>query len=477
VIEGHLQRTNIIVDDNKDLKLFRAFSSNPEKSFTEIELLAITGSTGTALRVLKSRLFDKIKEALTHDTNILNEDLFNEIDRTIFKLTKDFLFFRISIRSHTEKKTEALAVLLDQIIATAKTFELYDILTETLAAKKYVTGIRSNVDEFNRINGEIIFYADCLKALRYAGDCYYRIIINNELTKSLSEKEMNAHIQSSIKQLQIDFKRTNSQQINYYLQILLFAHSEKQKNYPLAIKQCNHLIVLLKSSKAVYRKERIGHALLNLSQFKVFIGDYFSAAKNAEKARDYYLANSFDNLMATEQEFYAHFYNKTFETAHKCVNRLLEHTDIDAGAFRKAKFIYYQACISFATGAFQKAFLLLSKPLEIEKDKSRWNISLRILNIQLFIELNKIKQASHSLDALRKFIKRLEVKEEIKPRDILIVKLLREIEKDGFLFNSSNALAAKMLKELSQKDSPVSWEHYSSELIPVHEWLESGKRA
>jgi hypothetical protein len=28
-----------------------------------------------------------------------------------------------------------------------------------------------------------------------------------------------------------------------------------------------------------------------------------------------------------------------------------------------------------------------------------------------------------------------------------------------------------MLKSLSQKNKAVSWEHYSPELIPFHEWL------
>ena len=153
------------------------------------------------------------------------------------------------------------------------------------------------------------------------------------------------------------------------------------------------------------------------------------------------------------------------------VNEMLNHSLVDTGEFRKSKFIYYQASILFATKKFKDALLLLNKSLEIEKDKSRWNVYLRILNIQIFIELNKIDEASNSLESLRKYIERTGKNEEMKERDILIVKFLREIEKDGFEYSVSNTSAEKMLKELSQKGKPISWEHYSPELIPFHEWV------
>jgi tetratricopeptide (TPR) repeat protein len=150
---------------------------------------------------------------------------------------------------------------------------------------------------------------------------------------------------------------------------------------------------------------------------------------------------------------------------------MLEHSMADTGGYRKSKFIYYEACILFATKQFKEALQLLNKSLEIEKDKTGWNIALRILNIMVFIELSKINEASRSLEALRKYMERLTKSDEVKERDILIIKLLREIEKDGFRFDPKNANAAKMLKELSEKDKTTSWNYYTPELIPFHEWV------
>jgi hypothetical protein len=49
--------------------------------------------------------------------------------------------------------------------------------------------------------------------------------------------------------------------------------------------------------------------------------------------------------------------------------------------------------------------------------------------------------------------------------------MLRELQKDGFEYDPKNSVTNKMLKELSEKDADTSWEYFSSELIPFHEWV------
>ena len=93
------------------------------------------------------------------------------------------------------------------------------------------------------------------------------------------------------------------------------------------------------------------------------------------------------------------------------------------------------------------------------------------MNIMLCIELDKINVASNLLESLIKYVQRHAKTAEIKQRDILIVKTLRELEKDGFNYSGKNKVVSKMLKELAQKNKPTSWEHYTPELIPFHEWL------
>lgn len=257
------------------------------------------------------------------------------------------------------------------------------------------------------------------------------------------------------------------------MQILLLANFEKEKKYRNAISQCKKIILLLKKNSIIFRQERVGFTFDHMSQFQVYISEYAKSAVSAAKAQSYYLENSFFSLVSKEQEFYAHFYNGNFIKANICTNILLNHPLADSGEFRKAKFIYYKACILFEEKEYTSAWKILKNNLEIEKDRNRWNISLRILCIQIFIELKKLDEATRSIEALRKHIARHSKNNIIRERDSIILNCLKELEKIGYNFTSKNFRIKILLKELKGERKKNYWEHYSHELIKFHTWLES----
>jgi len=477
LVEDHLNKTQALVDPQKEeameVKLFKYLVTHKKDNVTDEQIIIETATKRVS--DLKNNLFNKVLEALTLDKYITNTSLVNENDIIIFSLKKKLLACKVSIRIVNEGKTEAIHELLNDIINKAKEYELYDIIVEALILKKYFKGIRFGLKDFDKINEEVKFYEYCVQATFGAADKYYRLILDNDFIKTLSNAEVSMHITNSIKEMEIDYKKTKSEQVNYYLHIFRFALFERQKNYAKAIEQCNKLISILEKNKAIYRKERMGSAFTNLSSFKIQLGNYAAAVKEARHAQKYYQENSLNYAISKEQEFYANFCNENYSDANKCVVELLNHSTIDTGEFRKSKFIYYQVCTLFAQKNFSGALRLLNEALEIEKDKSRWNVSIRILTIMIFIELNKINEAFTSIESLRKHVERTGKTDGISERDILIVKLLRELEKEGFEYSEKNANASKMLKQLSDKDSKTAWQHYSSELIKFHEWLESKK--
>lgn len=478
IVDDYLQKLKPLFDNKgeeiKELKLFKLLTNNKDKVITDADIVKETNTKHVTS--LKRNLYHKVLEAFSFDKHITNTNLFNDYDITSFTLKKKLLIFKVLLRSSNQGKTEALYELLNEIIDTAKEYQLYEVLTEALTLKKYFSGIRSGIQNFDELNKEIAFYDYCLKAAQSANDCYYRLILNTHFIKSLSKKELDKYLDICIKQMESDYKKTKSEYINYYLHIIYYAMCERRKEYIKAIEYCNKIISLLKKSKVIYRKERMGFALDNISQLRTYIGDYGAAALDAKKAQEYYIKNSFESIISKGQEFYAYIYSGNNHKALSCSEELLEHSLIDTGQFRKSKYVYYKSCVLFALKDYRGALDLLKISLEIERDKARWNISLRILNIMLFIELNRIDEASRSLESLRRYMERTAKEEEVKPRDILIAKLLREMEKDGFNYNFKNTKVADMLKELSAKDLPTSWEHYTTELIPFHKWLEGKKK-
>jgi tetratricopeptide (TPR) repeat protein len=473
VIDDHIQSIYLLsgsnADESKQLKLFRFITSNKERLLTDAELSKHISSKNLAS--LKYLLSEKIYDALLLNKHIENKAVFSQREQIVFSLKKKILLIKALYRTLNQGRIETINFLILETIKTAKENQVYDVLIEALILQKHVKGIRMGFEEYEKITNEITFYDYCFKSVHNSFDAYYQLILNKDFINALTEKELEEHMRKSIKQMEFDYKKTKAEEVNYFMHIFKIALYEKEKEFKQAIIYCKKLLTLVKKSSVLFNKDRIGFAMANLTIFNVFIGNYKEAIINAKNAQQFHISNSFNHLTLKEQEFYANWYAGNYKEAMKCTEEMLEHSMADTGGYRKSKFIYYQACVLFATKQFKEALQLLNKSLEIEKDKTGWNIALRTLNILVFIELSKINEASRSLEALRKYMERLTKSDEVKQRDILIIKLLREIEKDGFRLNQKNTNAVKMLKELSEKDKPTSWNYYTPELIPFHEWV------
>jgi predicted nucleic acid-binding protein len=61
------------------------------------------------------------------------------------------------------------------------------------------------------------------------------VTLNNNAPKPLTEKELKEHVQKSIKQMGVDFKKTKAQEINYALHLLKIVFYEYQKDFKQSI--------------------------------------------------------------------------------------------------------------------------------------------------------------------------------------------------------------------------------------------------
>jgi len=446
-------------------KLFEYLIQNKSILITDDALVSLLDSDRPD--IIKEKLESTVFDALCLNQHFNNESNFNQYDRISLKLKKEMLVFKTIYRSNNKGKVKFLIQLLDNIIKETKEYEIFEILIEALTSKKYFISIRQGPEKFNEIENEIKHSEYCYHALIYATDCYYKLAFEDEFISQLSDKGKINQIKKFIVQIEKDYNQTQSQTIKYYLEKIRIIYYEKRKLYKKAILVCEKLISLLSDNVIIGRKERIGFVYDYLCRYYSYLNKYKLAAIAAQNARKYYIEDSFNYLISKEQEFFAHFYAKQLEKASFCSNILLNHSLTDTGEFRKSKFTYYQACILFEQKSFKCALALLSQSLEI----TRWNISVRILHIMIFIELNMINEAARAIEALRKNIERLKKDKEIKPRDIEIIYLLREMEKDGYAYNPKNAKAKSSLNNLSSLKTKYTWEHFSQELIPFHKWI------
>ncbi|HEX8515910.1 MAG TPA: hypothetical protein VF868_06905 [Bacteroidia bacterium] len=431
---------------------------------------AILHSSKMALNKTKSRIFEMSLDALMMDEEFIS-GTYCEFDRVHFEVKKQILLCKMLQQNLTKNKIGTITHILNQVIRKAKEYEIFPPLVEALIFKKFILGGLGDSIGFEKATKEIDFYSKCNEALNTAMHIYHQFILDATTIKVNSKKELYNNLVFSIKKIEAYYAETKSQQVNYYLHIMKFALSEQKKDYPNAVKECKLLIKLMERHPSVYRKKRVGFAYDNLSHYSVFVGDLKSAEKYVLKARTYFTPNSLDIIICYEVEFFVSFYTNRNERSEELIDHLLTYPTEVCGLFRKAKYTFFKALLLFKTKNFKQSLLIVSKPLEVERDKYEWNIILRILNVQLLIELNKLTDASRTLEALRKYVERNKADKKIKERDRLILKCLLEMEKNNFEYDPGNKVLSKMHKQLSVKNTHVSWEYFTPELIPFHDWL------
>jgi hypothetical protein len=442
-----------------------------DAEYTDKELSHILKNQEGAVRTLKSRLFDCIKEALVSDRFFENSIIFSEIEKLSFLLRKRVLLIKSLHKNQNQGRIESLSILLNDCIRQARENQLYDVLSEALTLKKYITGFRAGFSVFQELSKELEFSNYCFQAVQQAFDMYYHVIINDVFTGSLTKKERKKYLIDSIKKMTIDYKKTKAEEINYFIHILKIALHEEEKDYKGSLAICKKILLLIQKKKMLYSANRMGFIMSNLSMFSTYTGDYQKGIMYAKKCHFYHLPNSIHSLIGMEQEFYARFYYGNHSNTLSCIEDILQHSISDTGNFRRAKFIYYKACTLFKLRNFKSSLQIINNSLEIEIDKIGWNVALKILIIMNHIELGKFGEASKYLGNFRKFIERNNKEKKIKERDILIFKLLRELEKDNFFQNEHNKKATALLAELSDKNKPTAWNYFTPELIPFHEWV------
>lgn len=460
VIYRYLKNNISNAEESKTLQIYEQIISGKPVEFIN----------KSSLNKIKSRLFEKSLDALINNELLIKNNL-SEFDVNYFKLKKQLIQCKYLLRTMTNQKVDALKHLLNHIIIASKKFEMYPLLTEALISLKYFNGNRANRNDFELINGEIFFYENCSNLLNKANDNYFRLIIERGISRTLKDNEFEFWLRNIIEETTENFRKTKSQQINYYLHIFRAAYHEFNKQYNEAIIQFRNLIILMKKYPATYKKERLGFAYDNLCQFSIYSYDYKNAEKYVKSSKQFLNKNSLENIIRIEVEFLVNFYSQKYSNAEKNINSILKFSKPNLGELRKAKYTYFKCYSLLQKKEFKAALNLLKTPLEIEKDKCDWKIGTSILTIILFIELNKISEATRALEALRKYIERNKKDEKIKERDRLIVECLRAMEKDNYEYNSGNKNVSKIIKQLSLKNRNTSWEHFTPELIPFHEWV------
>lgn len=456
--------------DTLSLDLFKMLGNRKKNvSNKEASVFLFGNDQKNRIRVLKSRMKSKIFDALTTEIVLENQKYDTNIKVSIM-LKKKLVQFQTLLYAK-KGNMKMLSDLLDGVIEKAVKYELYRILIEGLNIKKHLIGFRKGVQEYELYETQEKNAIDAQKGLTEIVNYYYKTLLMYR-TGNVSKRERLKYMSNAIKDGEKILKHTSSKSIEYYLNIIKYAYFDEAGNYSEANLILQQQLLLIKNSKAVYRKNRLGATYDYLCQTNIRLGNYEVAAAYAIKGKGCFKLGELNFAVAQELEFRSLLYDKDLPAAKKIINNMRKQYKDSEDTHRIATHNFFLANWHFANKDFKKSNRILIKPFDFKGDITGWEFNSKILSIMAAIEQNKIEIAYTRYDGLhRYFVKNRAANKLLSSRNKIILKLIAQ-----WLGYGGNKSIAKM------KNSPLieklmtpknEWDPLGSELIPFHQWIKT----
>ena len=162
--------------------------------------------------------------------------------------------------------------------------------------------------------------------------------------------------------------------------------------------------------------------------------------------------------------------------AEKIIKELKSFQGITLYDFRIAKLYFYQACIHFKKCKYKECLQIINKAIPLNKDKTGYDIAIRVLRIQCLVELDRFDEATMQIENLRRHVSRNHKKTYTSDRDKLITRTLVLMQKRGFSGKPGKA-ETELASKLALPSGKYNWKPITPELIRFHEWYKETSTA
>lgn len=418
---------------------------------------------------LKNRLYSKVLDSLLIDINT-NRDIYEDQTHPVqIRLRKKMILYDL-LKFTPLKQTVGLEMISD-IISTAKQYEFHSILLDAMYIYKGNYGLKKGIELFRKINTEIEFYEKCKRYAQRALDLYHELGIVSTFNTKADKIKLELFFVASIAELRACYLETNVKSVGYFLKTFEMIHLQSNKRLDEAREVGVWLLEFMQNNKTVGRKGRFGILHGDIAELDIQKGDYDSALKHIYMGREYFSGSPFNLTINKKLEADAYFlkgeYNKTLEIA----SALASDDSQVTGNFRRDIMLYYKGCCHFMLGEFRDAARMFNLKFQLTQDKLGWEVNIRFMRIMTMLELDHPDEAYAMVETTGKHIERYQQTADLNARDKLLVKLFRELAKEGFSFDRPNDKVYHYLLQLQEKGKDHSWEPMTPELIPIHTWV------
>jgi len=443
---------NLILHNNQpELKLF-------EKKFTK-----------QAFSMLVLRLYDKVLDTLTFDVNIKRSESYNDVSAARMMVRKRILYTQAL--GSKNQILEAVS-LYQKNITVAKEFEFYDELLIGMYELLNVYASLSRHADYDTLEDEIQHYEEVRSQVKRAFQMYNKYTLVRDL--SPENDSLVNELESILPKLKTFFHLSKSAQAGWFYYRLLIEYHQEKQNYSDGYTTCLNLLKLQQESPAIKSEMYLAITYKLLAKFSMFIYNFDDALVSILKAQNLDKKTKHNFELSKLTEFFANFYKGAYYEARFIVTELSESSDNEDNNFTHSKYAYYTACCYFLKGKYSDVYKNLAETKEIEKDKEGWNIAVRILGIMNQIENEDFDLADSRIESMRKHIERTMKEKDIRPRFVIILRILRDLMNNAFDFKQIWETRQNYFTLLSNDaDEMHRWRILSPELVRFDVWFEA----
>jgi len=443
---------NLILHNNQaELKLF-------EKKFTK-----------QAFSMLVLRLYDKVLDTLTFDVNIKRAETYTDLAVARLQVRKRIMYTQALVAKN--QILEAVS-LFQKNISNAKDYEFYDEMLISMYEMQNINAVLARSTDFDNLNKEIEHYEEVRQQVKKAYILYNKYTLEREV--SPENNDLLIQLEQILPKLKTFYHLSKSAQAGWFYYRLLIEYHQEKQNYSDGYTTCLNLLKLQQESPAIKSGMYLSITYKLLAKFSMFIYNFDDALVSILKAQNLDKKTKHNFELSKLTEFFANFYKGAYYEARFIVNELSESSDNEDNNFTHSKYAYYTACCYFLKGKHSDVYKNLAETKEIEKDKEGWNIAVRILGIMNQIENEDFDLADSRIESMRKHIERTMKEKDIRPRFVIILRILRDLMNSAFDFKQIWETRQNYFSLLADDANETHrWKILSPELVRFDVWFEA----
>lgn len=460
---------------SKSLKLFDLLNSNNDYTESEIQqkLYGKTNIEPRTFTKLIERFREKMYESNYLDVNLYREDVNSPYFMGLMEAKKLIgLSYNVAARGVSNKE---MIRILKRGVSLSEKFELYD---EWICFVNLKFLLNASLFPDNDPAGLLIEMKNLQQRKNTLNEAQYFVykLIRTFQDQSSIRKDIRDDLFDAIEKLEHENKSLFSWNVYYNIALLKLQLIHTDEKYDDAEVLLHELITNLQSQPSLKQFTRIAEAYTNLAATQMNNFKFTDAVNSNEEALRFPGLRPSDKNYYKESLAFLNIYLGHYAKSNKALKEIIAEDLIGNTEEELSRRKYLLAATLFLQGEYKKSNFQLQDTKEIENEKEGWNIGIRLLQIFLTLETEKVDLADQRIESLRKHIERTSKMKSVRKRDVVIFRILRHLAMNGFDFKET-WLDKKKDFLLLQSDKPdYKWIPRSHELIVFHQWFESKVR-